>query len=162
MVGLCPLLSLPVDSLGLAEELRSFNRVHTETIGVRSERHEGLDLNLGQARMLYTVAVLEAPAVSELAEALQLDLPYTSRLLGVLEDAKLLRRTTSRGDRRRRIVRLTTRGQRLVAEMIRRSNARMLGLVEHLDDPEIVELLECMARIRVLLPEVGTRDVQQH
>ena len=162
MVGLCPLLSLPVDSLGLAEELRSFNRFYTETIGALSERHEGLDLNLGQARMLYTVDALEAPAVSELAEALQLDLPYTSRLLGVLEDAKLLRRTTSRGDRRRRIVRLTTGGQRLVAEMIRRSNARMLGLVEHLDDPEIVEMLECMARIRVLLTEVGTRDVQQH
>ena len=103
-----------------------------------------------QSRVLYTVSALEAPEVSQLAEALRLDLPYTSRILGVLEDAKLVRRTTSRGDRRRRVVQLTAAGRRLLAELERRSNARMLSLVEHLDDSEIAELLQSMDRIRAL------------
>lgn len=140
-----------VGSRALAESLRSFNRFYTETIGALSERHEGLDVNLVQSRVLYTVAALEDPEVSQLAEALRLDLPYTSRILGVLEDAKLVRRTTARGDRRRRVVQLTAAGRRLLAELERRSNARMLSLVEHLDDSEIAELLQSMDRIRVLL-----------
>ena len=139
-----------VGSRALAESLRSFNRFYTETIGALSERHEGLDVNLVQSRVLYTVSALEAPEVSQLAEALRLDLPYTSRILGVLEDAKLVRRTTSRGDRRRRVVQLTAAGRRLLAELERRSNARMLSLVEHLDDAEIAELLQSMDRIRAL------------
>jgi DNA-binding MarR family transcriptional regulator len=148
-----------MDSLGLAEALRSFNRFYTETIGALSDRHEGLDVNLGQSRMLYTIAALEAPEVSQLAEALHLDAPYTSRTLGALEDARLVRRTTSRSDRRRRIVQLTAAGERLLAEIERRSNARMLGLVEHLDDDEVAELLESMDRIRALLTNEGHRHV---
>jgi DNA-binding MarR family transcriptional regulator len=142
-----------VDSLALAEALRSFNRFYTEAIGALSDRHEGLSVNLGQSRMLYTIDSLGAPEVSQLAQALQLDLAYTSRTLGTLEDARLVRRTTSKDDRRRRIVRLTTSGQRMLAELERRSNDRMLGLIEHLDESQVGELLESMRRIRSLLTE---------
>ena len=45
---------------------------------------------------------------------------------------------------------LTAAGRRLLAELERRSNARMLSLVEHLDDAEIAELLQSMDRIRAL------------
>jgi DNA-binding MarR family transcriptional regulator len=150
-----------VDSLALAEVLRSFNRFYTEAIGALSDRHEGLPVNLVQSRMLYTIAALGAPEVSQLASALQLDLAYTSRTLGTLEDAKLVRRTTSKGDRRRRIVQLTALGRRTLAELERRSNARMLRLVEHLDDREVTELLESMDRIRTLLTEHGDSHAHQ-
>jgi DNA-binding MarR family transcriptional regulator len=149
-----------VDPLGLAEALRSFNRFYTETIGALDERHEGLDLSLGQSRVLYTIAALETPEVSQVAEALRLDLPYTSRVLGALEDAKLVRRTTSSGDRRRRIVQLTAAGRRTLAEIERRSNARMLRLVDHLDESEIAELLESIDRIRTLLTDERNTDVE--
>jgi DNA-binding MarR family transcriptional regulator len=142
-----------VDSLGLAEALRSFNRFYTEAIGALADRHEGLPVNLGQSRMLYTIASLGAPEVSQLAHALRLDLAYTSRTLGTLEDAKLVRRTTSKDDRRRRIVELTASGRRMLTELERRSNDRMLELVEHLDEAEVGELLESMRRIRSLLTE---------
>lgn len=150
-----------MDSLALAEALRSFNRFYTEAIGALSDRHEGLALNLGQSRMLYTVAALGAPEVSRLANVLRLDLAYTSRTLGTLEDAKLVRRTTSRDDRRRRIVQLTASGRRTLAELERRSNARMLRLVEHLDEAEVTALLESMDRIRTLLTDEGKPDAKQ-
>jgi DNA-binding MarR family transcriptional regulator len=150
-----------VDSLALAEALRSFNRFYTEAIGALSDRHEGVAVNLAQARVLYTVAALGTPDVSQLADALQLDLAYTSRTLGTLEDAKLVRRSTSRGDRRRRIVQLTASGRRTLAELERRSNARMLRLVEHLDELEVTELLESMDRIRTLLTDRGRPDADQ-
>src|SRR5262245_12942495 len=111
--------------------------------------------------MLYTIAALGAPEVSQLANALQLDLAYTSRTLGSLEDAKLVRRTTSRGDRRRRIVQLTASGRRTVTELERRSNVRMLRLVEHLDGTEVTELLDSMDRIRTLLTDGGSPRADQ-
>ena len=148
-------------SLARAEALRSFNRFYTEAIGALSDQHEGLSVNLGQSRMLYTIAALGAPEVSQLASALQLDLAYTSRTLGTLEDAKLVRRTTSRDDRRRRIVQLTASGRRTLAELEQRSNTRMLRLVEHLDEAEVIALLESMDRIRTLLTDKGNTRANQ-
>jgi DNA-binding MarR family transcriptional regulator len=150
-----------VDHSALAEALRSFNRFYTEAIGALSDRHEGLSVSLGQSRVLYTIAALGTPEVSQLANALQLDLAYTSRTIGTLEDAKLVRRTTSRLDRRRRIVQLTAPGRRTLAELERRSNARMLGLVEHLDEREVNELLDAMDHIRTLLTDEGNPRVNQ-
>ncbi len=57
--------------------------------------------------MLYTVNSLNGAQVSQIAERLDLDLAYTSRILGTLEDEQLLQRTISSQDRRQREVALT-------------------------------------------------------
>jgi DNA-binding MarR family transcriptional regulator len=142
-----------VDEIALAEEFRSFNRFYTQTIGSLDEAHEGTPLNLAQSRMLFTARALGEPEVGDLADALTLDLAYTSRVLGSLEDARLIRRLVSKVDRRRRTVRLTKAGERTLAEIEARSNRRMLALVEHLGEHETRELLDAMATIRRLLRE---------
>jgi DNA-binding MarR family transcriptional regulator len=98
------------------------HRFYTETIGALDDQHEGTDLNLAQARMLFTVRAIGQPEVGDLAAALRLDLAYTNRVLGALEDARLTRRSVSSADRRRRIVRLTAAGERTLAEIEHRSN----------------------------------------
>lgn len=147
-----------MDETALAEQLRSFNRFYTEAIGSLDEGHEGTTLNFAQSRMLFTVRLLGGPDVGVLADALGLDLAYTSRVLGALEDARLIRRVVSKVDRRRRTVRLTTAGERTLAEIEARSNRRMLALVDHLTDHETNQLLDAMATIRRLLQEGMTGD----
>lgn len=80
-----------------------------------------------------------------------MDLAYTSRVLGTLEDAKLITRTISVSDRRQRVVALTPKGQRLLAEIERRSNNRVLALVRHLESDELTHLLEAMDKIGALI-----------
>jgi len=135
----------------LAEAIRSFNRFFTEVIGSLDEQHEGLDVTLAGSRILFTVRSLPDAQVGQVAEVLRLDLAYTSRVLGVLEDSGLVRRTISRTDRRQRDVALTAKGNRLLGEVERRSNARVLALVDHLSADEIHRLLGAMSTIRVLI-----------
>lgn len=140
-----------VDSTGLAERIRGFNRFYTESIGSLDDRHEGLPVNLAQSRMLFTVHSLGRPQVTEIAERLQLDLAYTSRILGTLEDARLIRRTISPSDRRQRVVRLTPKGTRMLANIESRSNNRALAMVEHLNGSEVALLLVAMDHIKALI-----------
>jgi DNA-binding MarR family transcriptional regulator len=139
----------------VAEPVRSFNRFYTERIGSLDERHEGLDLTLAESRGLFTVRRLGAPEVGEVAAALGLDLGYTSRLVSRLERAGRLRRRPGSEDRRRRVVTLTPAGRDLVAEVERRSNARMDALTAHLAPDQREELLAAMDTIRRLLGPTG-------
>jgi len=146
-----------VDDQALAERIRAFNRLYTQAIGSLDDRHEGLDVSLAQSRMLFTIGSLGESQVNQLADALGLDLAYTSRVLGTLEDDKLIRRTISKADRRQRVVTLTAKGRRLLDEIERRSNQRVLALVGHLDAAELQHLLDAMDTIGVL---ITTQDRQ--
>jgi len=138
-----------------------FNRRYTEAIGSLDDRHEGLDVTLVQSRLLYTIGSLHEPPVNQIADELGLDLAYTSRVLGTLEDAKLIKRTISADDRRQRVVALSAKGRRLLDEIERRSNQRVLALVRHLNADEIGQLLNAMDTIRVLITKQDSHD-QQH
>ena len=135
----------------LAEQIRGFNRLYTQAIGSLDDRHEGLDVTLAQSRMLFTIGSLHESQVNQIADMLGLDLAYTSRVLGTLEDARLIRRTISTVDRRQRVVALTAKGRRLLAEIERRSNRRVLALVSHLEPADLDRLLDAMDTIGTLL-----------
>ena len=140
-----------IEGRALAERIRLFNRRYTEAIGSLDDRHEGLDITLVQSRLLYTIGSLQEPPVNQIADELGLDLAYTSRVLGTLEDDKLIRRTISKVDRRQRVVTLTAKGRRLLDEIERRSNQRVLALVQHLDAAELQHLLDAMDTIGALI-----------
>ena len=135
----------------LAERVRAFNRLYTEAIGSLDDQHEGLNVSLAESRLLFTTAALNQPQVNQIADALGLDLAYTSRVLGTLEDAKLIKRTISPDDRRQRVVKLTAKGQRLLAEIEQRSNLRVRALVAHLETSDIDRLLDAMDTIARLI-----------
>jgi DNA-binding MarR family transcriptional regulator len=148
-----------MDDIGLAEEIRGFNRFYTEAIGSLADQHEGLTVSLAQSRLLFTVTALDGGQVSEIADRLGLDLAYTSRVLGTLEDRNLVRRTISPTDRRQRVVRVTPKGRRLLAEIETRSNTSALNLVAHLDDDRLARLLDAMKTIETLITN-KEHDVQ--
>ena len=131
--------------------MRAFNRFYTERIGALDERHEGLALTIAESRCLFTVRRFGDPDLGQLAAALALDLGYVSRLVSRLERAGRVRRSPAADDRRRRVVTLTPAGEALLAEVERRSNARMDTLTAHLRPGEIKELLHAMDTIHRLL-----------
>jgi DNA-binding MarR family transcriptional regulator len=140
-----------VDSKAVAERIRAFNRFYTETIGALNERHEGLSISLLQSRMLYRIATTETAQVTHLARSLRLDLPHASRVLGGLEDRRLIRRTQSQRDRRQRIVELTATGKRLLHRIEQRSNKRALAITAGLSEADLAELFDAMDTITHLL-----------
>jgi DNA-binding MarR family transcriptional regulator len=82
----------------------------------------------------------DAPAVSDLAELLQLRHHSVVELVNRAEDAGLVRRQTDPEDARRQLVRVTRRGERLLARLsavhrdeLRRFRAEMLDVLWELD-----------------------------
>jgi DNA-binding MarR family transcriptional regulator len=107
-------------------DLGDHNCLHTEPIGALNDPHEGLALTLAVSRCLFTIDRLGTPDVCAIAQALDLDLGYVSRLVTRLERAGRVGRTARESDRRRRVVRLTDDGAALLPEVARRSNGGRL------------------------------------
>ena len=88
-----------MDDSDLAANVRAFNRFYTEAIGSLDEDHEGLDITLAQARVLFSVSAMEPCSVNDIADKLRLDLADKEMLIYFMAiDACKFRRNVIPGD----------------------------------------------------------------
>jgi DNA-binding MarR family transcriptional regulator len=137
-------------SAEMVEEVRRFNRVVTERVGVLNDRFLGRRRPLGEARLLWEIA-LEGCEVRLLRARLNLDSGYLSRLLSSLEAAGLVEVTPSAADRRIRIARLTRAGIRERETLDERSNELAESLLDPLTPEERERLVVSMREVERLL-----------
>jgi len=131
--------------------LRAFNRFYTRRIGVL---HEGLldsRFSLAESRLLWELAHCENTTASELAQTLDLDAGYLSRLLRGFKERGLIKATRSSTDARQMRLSISAAGRRAFAPLERRSQAGVSALLEALSDAQQQELLAAMGRIETLL-----------
>jgi len=133
----------------MLEQVRSFNRVVTQSIGALHDQYLSRDLALGEARMLWEIG--DGCDVRELRARLDLDSGYSSRLLRSLETAGLVTVRPSRQDGRVRSVRLTAAGRRERNLLDRRSNQLAQSLLAPLNDAQQERLVAAMAEVERLL-----------
>jgi DNA-binding MarR family transcriptional regulator/GNAT superfamily N-acetyltransferase len=119
------------------EQVRSFNRTVTDLSGALNDRYMGRDRPLG-AR-------------------LGLDSGYVSRLLRALQASGLIRVEENPGDRRARILRLTTLGQAGRATLNERSDALAASLLEPLTVSQRARLISAMREVEGLLTAASVR-----
>lgn len=110
----------------LAADLQAFlNHVHHHTMAGWLQTVADLDLSLTQLKALHVLSDREELSVKDLAEALTLSLPATSRAVDGLFGRGLVERRECAADRRSRLIRLSPEG-RAVSE--RTISARLEGL----------------------------------
>jgi len=110
--------------------VRRFNRFWTRQVGVLREGYLESPFSLTEVRVLYELAHCEETTASELGEELGLDAGYLSRILRGFEKQGLIHKRPSEADGRRRLLRLTERGQEAFAPLDARSRddvGAMLG-----------------------------------
>lgn len=110
--------------------VRRFNRFWTRQIGVLREGYLESPFSLTEVRILYELAHCDETTASELGEELGLDAGYLSRILRGFEKQGLIHKRPSEADGRRRLLRLTERGQEAFAPLDARSRddvGAMLG-----------------------------------
>lgn len=132
------------------EQVRRFNRVVTERIGVLSDRYMGRDRALGEARVLWEIGSDES-ALAPLRARLGLDSGYLSRLLRSLQADGLVEVVEDSRDRRARITRLTPLGQRERATLDARSNELAASLLHPLSAAQRERLVKAMGEVERLL-----------
>jgi DNA-binding MarR family transcriptional regulator/GNAT superfamily N-acetyltransferase len=131
--------------------LRAFNRFYTRRIGVL---HEGLldsRFSLTESRLLWELAHCEHTTATALAQTLDLDAGYLSRLLRGLKERGLIKASRSATDARQTQLSISAAGRRAFAPLDRRSQAEVAALLDALSDAQQRELLAAMARIETLL-----------
>jgi DNA-binding MarR family transcriptional regulator/GNAT superfamily N-acetyltransferase len=133
----------------MLDQVRSFNRVVTQSIGALHDHYLSRSLPLGAARMLWEIG--EECEVRELRARLDLDSGYVSRLLRSLETAGLVTVRPSPNDGRVRSVRPTAAGRRERDVLDRRSDALAQSLLEPLNDAQRRRLVAAMAEVERLL-----------
>jgi DNA-binding MarR family transcriptional regulator/GNAT superfamily N-acetyltransferase len=118
---------------------RRFNRSFTRRIGVLSDSYLDTGRPLGPSRLLFELGA-GATGVTDLRRRLGLDSGYLSRLLRQLEHEKLVAVEADPTDGRRRVVRLTARGQREWRRLDQRAERRARRLLDPLADRQRAQL----------------------
>jgi DNA-binding MarR family transcriptional regulator/GNAT superfamily N-acetyltransferase len=93
---------------------------------------------------MYELACRGGITAAELAEDLELDRGYLSRLLKGFEEKKLLARTASPQDGRRQHLRLTPAGRRVFDPLDRRSQEQVRAMLVELDEERRRAVLQAM------------------
>jgi DNA-binding MarR family transcriptional regulator/predicted GNAT family N-acyltransferase len=129
--------------------LRRFHRTVTERVGALETQYLGRDRPLGESRLLWEIGA-DGREVRDLRRGLGLDSGYVSRLLRSLEAQGLAVVGESASDARVRVVRLTARGRREVAELDRLSDDLTASILEPLDERQQAQLAEAAQTVERL------------
>jgi DNA-binding MarR family transcriptional regulator/GNAT superfamily N-acetyltransferase len=139
-----------VDQLQL-DAVRHFNRFYTRQLGLLDKGYLSSDWTLTEVRVLYELAHRRNLTAAEIAEELQLDVAYLSRILAGFERQGLVKRTISTTDARQRNLTLTVKG-RAVFEPLDRSAAQQVSeMLAPLSESERITLLSAMRQVQGLL-----------
>lgn len=133
-----------------AAELRAFNRFYTGRIGVLHEGLANTPFTLAESRLLWELAHRDQTTASELAQALDLDAGYLSRLLRRFRQRGLVRSTRSKQDARQFRLTLSAAGRKAFAPLDAHTDRQVHALLEPLgsgDRQRLVQALHCIERL---------------
>ncbi|MCU1298394.1 MAG: transcriptional regulator, MarR family [Acidobacteriaceae bacterium] len=153
-----------MSSLILTDDIatfRRFNRMYTRLIGTLNEGLLNSDFSLPEARVLYELATRTSPKAKEIAEELDMDPGYLSRLLGKFERDGLLRRKTSDQDGRYAELSLTPRGKSSFKKLNVLSEGQARTLLEGLPHSARLQLIDSMQTIEGILMK-ASRNAQPY
>lgn len=130
---------------------RTFNRFYTKQIGLLREGLLNTRFSLTQARVLYEIFHEPGVTSKKLAERLNLEAGYLSRLIQKFETGALVRRAASTEDRRVQHLALTAKGRSAATDLDQRSASEVLAQLQRLGPDAQARLVSVMRTIEELL-----------
>ncbi len=102
-----------------------------------------VNLTMAQVRALFVLHChcSEAMSVGGVADVLQVGLPTASLLVDKLVQLDIVRRREDPGDRRRTLVELTERGEKLAVRMLQGRSEKMQRWLAQMDDDDFAALI---------------------
>jgi DNA-binding MarR family transcriptional regulator/GNAT superfamily N-acetyltransferase len=133
--------------------VRRFNRFYTREIGVLRKNFLETPWTLGEMRVLYEIAYGDQVTATDIAQALDLDAGYLSRLLQKFERDGLIVRTQSKEDARQSQLALTPKGRAAFSAGDERQIAKVRDMLGRLRPAAQVRVVEAMHAIETLVGE---------
>ena len=132
-------------------EIRSFNRQYTKWVGALDRHHLGSDYSLVEVRVLYEIANHPNILARDIADQLELDAGYLSRILARFDRAGLIDRKTSVKDGRAVTLSLSVKGRNLFSELDKLAAERMSNAIAGLDEGQRARLTSAMGVVGQLI-----------
>jgi DNA-binding MarR family transcriptional regulator/GNAT superfamily N-acetyltransferase len=127
---------------------RQFNRMYTRLLGTLDEGLLKSRFSLAEARILFELATRQTPRAKEIADELDMDPGYLSRLLAGFEKSGLLNRRISEADSRVAELHLTRRGQAEFKKINARSQEQAHAILHSLTPSQRSKLVHSMHSIQ--------------
>ncbi|MGP0090103.1 MAG: GNAT family N-acetyltransferase [Xanthobacteraceae bacterium] len=131
--------------------VRSFNRFYTRQIGLLQDGFLQSPFSLAEVRVLYELAHGDEPTATDVAQSLNLDAGYLSRITAKFVDADLVTKLPSAADRRQFRLKLTTKGRRAFAGLENRSHGDIAAMLGRLAGSEQERMVKAMQAIEGML-----------
>jgi len=138
--------------------MREFNRFYTRQLGLLNRDFLTSEWTLTEVRVLYEIATRGGVTARQMANDLQLDEAYLSRILAKFRRRRLIKRSTSALDARQQLIELTPTGRAAFGPLDRSATQQIEQMLAPLIAADRASLVDAMARLKELLqPE---RDIQ--
>ena len=135
----------------LVERVRAFNRFYMPSMRLLGNHYLGSEYSAAEARVFFEIYENEGCNAAHIAETMNIDKSYLSRILNAHERNGFVRRTPSPGDGRSYALSLTDSGKAKAEEFIRKSNGEIVSLLQGLSEEERSQLAEALDTITELL-----------
>ena len=135
----------------IVDQVRGFNRFYTRQIGLLREQFLQTPYSLTQARVLYELGRDSGITAKNLIEELGLDKGYLSRLLREFEKQGLVKRSSSKEDRRVSNLALTAKGRAEFKTLDAKSREETAGMLAKMSEAQRERLIQSMMGIQALL-----------
>ena len=136
------------------DAVRRFTRFYTQRIGMLRQGLYASPWSLAEVRVLYELAqASERLVASDLAQRLQLDAGYLSRILRGFVGRGYVRKSRAASDARRHELKLTPAGRKAFAPLDRASHDEIADLLAPLPDAAQRRLVGAMRTVEALLAE---------
>lgn len=135
------------------DELTTRLRLAVMRLARRLRQQGEKDVTPSMLSALASVEYRQPVTLGELAEAERVAPPTMTKIVGRLQEAKLVARTTDTDDKRIQRVSLTKEGERFIARNRSRKNAYLARKLRGLDADEIAKLAGAVEVMEKLLEE---------
>lgn len=132
-------------------QVRNFNRDYTKLLGILNKRVLNTPLSWTEGRVLLEISFNDDKTPIEVANNLDLDKSYTSRILNRFEKNGLIKKSPSAKDSRSIELSLTAPGKELVQELDDRSDQQIKDLLKDLSASEQRQFFQAMTTLDNLL-----------
>jgi len=131
--------------------IRNFNRDYTKLLGILNKRVLHTPLTWTEGRVLLEISFNHDKTPIEIANSLELDKSYTSRILNRFEKHGLISKVPSTTDSRSVELSLTTSGLELAKEIDDRSDQQVIDLLADLSKDEQQQFYQAVETLENLL-----------
>ncbi len=133
-----------IDKTILTKDIRQFNRFYTGILGLLNHYYLNSGYSLAEVRILFELNDLGSCTANDIIQKLKMDPSYMSRILSRFLKTGLIVKKPSPKDSRAKVLRLTPEGQRLIGDLIARSNREIEAMISNMDDSACQELWQAI------------------